>query len=188
MRRASGRRASIEREARARRRPAIVERVRWTRAIPPTATRRLAIEAVPERFDLKRDVFRALAAALAADALLATNTSSLSVAELADVVPHPRARARSAFFQSAGDDEAGRESCTRRRPRDEAIERAFAFVERIGKTRGARGRYAGIHRQSRRATVLPAVDARARARRRVRFRRARRAGARQPAFAWGRSS
>lgn len=39
----------------------------------------LAIEAVPERMALKRDVFRTLEEAAPADAILATNTSSLSI-------------------------------------------------------------------------------------------------------------
>lgn len=42
----------------------------------------LVIEAVPERFDLKVEVFRELEAHVPADAILATNTSSLSVTDL----------------------------------------------------------------------------------------------------------
>ena len=91
------------------------------------------------------------------------------------------------FFNPPAAHEAGRDRARGRRPRDEAIERAYAFVERIGKTAVARRRYAGVHRQSRRASVLSAGDARAAARRRLR-RGTRRAGARQPVFAWGRSN
>jgi 3-hydroxybutyryl-CoA dehydrogenase len=43
----------------------------------------LAVEAVPESLDLKREVFRALEEALPPPALLATNTSSLSVTAIA---------------------------------------------------------------------------------------------------------
>jgi 3-hydroxybutyryl-CoA dehydrogenase len=43
----------------------------------------IAVEAVPERADLKRDVFRMLDALLPAGAILATNTSSIPVTELA---------------------------------------------------------------------------------------------------------
>jgi 3-hydroxybutyryl-CoA dehydrogenase len=42
----------------------------------------LAIEAIPERLDLKREVFRALEAAAPATAILASNTSSLSITEI----------------------------------------------------------------------------------------------------------
>jgi 3-hydroxybutyryl-CoA dehydrogenase len=43
----------------------------------------LAIEAVPERLDLKRSVFEALDAAAPAGAVLASNTSSLSISRIA---------------------------------------------------------------------------------------------------------
>lgn len=42
----------------------------------------LVIEAIPERFELKAELFRRLEAAVADDAILATNTSSLSVTDL----------------------------------------------------------------------------------------------------------
>jgi 3-hydroxybutyryl-CoA dehydrogenase len=50
---------------------------------------RLVIEAVPERADLKAEVLRAAEAAVAPDAVLATNTSSLSVTELASALERP---------------------------------------------------------------------------------------------------
>ncbi len=43
----------------------------------------LVVEAVPERLDLKKEIFRALGAAARDGAILATNTSSLPVAEIA---------------------------------------------------------------------------------------------------------
>lgn len=49
----------------------------------------LAIEAVPERMALKRDVFRALEAAAPAEAILATNTSSLSITDVQDGLARP---------------------------------------------------------------------------------------------------
>jgi 3-hydroxybutyryl-CoA dehydrogenase len=49
----------------------------------------LAIEAVLEDLDVKREVFAQLAAAAPAGATLATNTSSLSVARVAEAVPDP---------------------------------------------------------------------------------------------------
>ncbi len=47
------------------------------------------IEAVPERIDLKREIFRAVDQAAPAHALLATNTSSLPIAEIAASVRAP---------------------------------------------------------------------------------------------------
>ena len=49
----------------------------------------LAIEAVLEDLDVKREVFAQLAAAAPVGATLATNTSSLSVARVAEAVPDP---------------------------------------------------------------------------------------------------
>lgn len=49
----------------------------------------LVIEAIPEDLDLKRDAFRHLDAAAAPDAVLATNTSSLSVASIASATNRP---------------------------------------------------------------------------------------------------
>jgi 3-hydroxybutyryl-CoA dehydrogenase len=49
----------------------------------------LAVEAVPERLDLKRDIFRALLSACPASALLASNTSSLSISALQEGLGRP---------------------------------------------------------------------------------------------------
>lgn len=49
----------------------------------------LAIEAVPEDMALKHRVFRELDAACAPDAVLATNTSSMSITEIASAVKDP---------------------------------------------------------------------------------------------------
>jgi 3-hydroxybutyryl-CoA dehydrogenase len=48
-----------------------------------------AIEAVSERMDLKKSIFQALDAAAAPGAILATNTSSLPITEIASVVKDP---------------------------------------------------------------------------------------------------
>ncbi len=49
----------------------------------------LAIEAIPERLDLKRQVFEALEAAAPETAILASNTSSLSITEIQSGLAHP---------------------------------------------------------------------------------------------------
>jgi 3-hydroxybutyryl-CoA dehydrogenase len=49
----------------------------------------IAIEAAPERFDLKADVFRALDRILSTGAILATNTSSISITKLAALTERP---------------------------------------------------------------------------------------------------
>ena len=58
----------------------------------------VAIEAVPEKLDLKRDLFGKLSARLGPDVLLATNTSSLSVAAIAAGARHPERVTGMHFF------------------------------------------------------------------------------------------
>ncbi len=58
----------------------------------------LVLEAVAERLDVKRSVFGELSAALAPDAILATNTSSLSVTAIAEGIPHPERVVGMHFF------------------------------------------------------------------------------------------
>jgi 3-hydroxybutyryl-CoA dehydrogenase len=50
----------------------------------------LVVEAIPEELDLKQEAFRRLDAAAAPETLLATNTSSLSVARIASAVTRPQ--------------------------------------------------------------------------------------------------
>jgi 3-hydroxybutyryl-CoA dehydrogenase len=61
----------------------------------------LVIEAVAERLDVKRDVFARLEAAVAADAVLATNTSSLSVSSIASACARPERVLGMHFFNPA---------------------------------------------------------------------------------------
>ncbi len=49
----------------------------------------LVIDALPEELAIKRDVFKALDAVLPSTAIIASNTSSLSVTEMATFVSHP---------------------------------------------------------------------------------------------------
>lgn len=113
--------------------PSLLARISWTDAIAPDPQVSIAIEAVPERFEVKRAVFVALAEALAPDALIATNTSSLQVADLADAVPHPERVAGLHFFNPAPRMQLV-EVVRAAQTNDDAIERAYDFVERIGKS------------------------------------------------------
>jgi 3-hydroxybutyryl-CoA dehydrogenase len=72
-----------------------------TGAAPSLANLRecdLVIEAAPEELGLKRELFAALAKACGTEAILATNTSSLPVAEIAAGVPHPERVVGMHFF------------------------------------------------------------------------------------------
>ena len=58
----------------------------------------LVVEAIIERLDIKQTLFRALEAVLSAEAVIATNTSSLSVTAIAAAVRHPQRVAGYHFF------------------------------------------------------------------------------------------
>ncbi|MFT5291418.1 MAG: 3-hydroxybutyryl-CoA dehydrogenase, partial [Planctomycetota bacterium] len=58
----------------------------------------LVIEAVPERMELKRDIFTRLGEATGPEVLLATNTSSLPITEIAAAARHPERVTGMHFF------------------------------------------------------------------------------------------
>ncbi len=68
---------------------AALGRIHWTSHLPDLAAADCVIEAVPEILDVKRAVFAQLDAACPPAVVLATNTSSLSVAELAAATKRP---------------------------------------------------------------------------------------------------
>ncbi len=108
-------------------------RVQYYDTIPTGLTAEVAIEAVPESLDLKRSVFMALANALGSDVLLATNTSSLSVSDIADSIAHPERVLGLHFFNppvAMKLVEIVRGDATS----NAAIERARAIATRFGKT------------------------------------------------------
>ena len=49
----------------------------------------VVIEAVPEKMDLKKSVFKEISELAAVDAILATNTSTMSISEIGSVVKKP---------------------------------------------------------------------------------------------------
>ncbi len=67
---------------------AAVERIREVEALSSLTDADLVIEAVPEVLELKQQLFRELDGFVADDVILATNTSSLSVARIASVTAH----------------------------------------------------------------------------------------------------
>jgi 3-hydroxybutyryl-CoA dehydrogenase len=73
-------------------------RIRCTTDIGDLAECDLVLEAVPERLDLKRDVFAQLDQIVKPEAILATNTSSLSVTEISVATEQPRRVVGMHFF------------------------------------------------------------------------------------------
>lgn len=93
----------------------------------------LVVEAAPEDLELKRDLFARLAEACGPDAVLATNTSSLSVTAIAAGLPHPERVVGMHFFNPPAlmalvEIVAGIESAP------EAIEAATEVGRRMGRT------------------------------------------------------
>ena len=77
---------------------ALLGRVERTDSLAGFAQCDLVIEAIIERLDIKRDIFKALEAIVAPDCVLVTNTSSLSVTAIAAVCGQPARVAGYHFF------------------------------------------------------------------------------------------
>ncbi len=77
------------------------ERLHATTSVEDLAAAELVIEAAPERLDLKRDLFARVSQVCAADAVLATNTSSIPVVALASAVERPERVLGMHFFNPA---------------------------------------------------------------------------------------
>jgi 3-hydroxybutyryl-CoA dehydrogenase len=92
----------------------------------------VVIEAVIEDVDLKRQLFQSLEGLVAPDAILATNTSALSVTQIAASIGTPERVVGLHFFNPAPVlqlVEVVRAELTG----DEAFDRAFAFAQALGK-------------------------------------------------------
>ncbi len=79
----------------------LVGRVTFTSDMADFADCELVVEAVPEHLDLKREIFAALDGIVKPDAVLATNTSSLSVTEISVATHNPRRVVGMHFFNPA---------------------------------------------------------------------------------------
>jgi 3-hydroxybutyryl-CoA dehydrogenase len=77
------------------------DRVHFTSDLADLADCDLVVEAVPEHLDLKRDIFAKLDQIVKPDAILATNTSSLSVTEISVSTQNPRRVVGMHFFNPA---------------------------------------------------------------------------------------
>jgi 3-hydroxybutyryl-CoA dehydrogenase len=113
-------------------RDAAVARLTLTTELSDLAECELVIEAVLEELDLKREVFAELDRVTRTDAVLATNTSALSVSEIAEATQHPERVVGMHFFNPAPvlplvEVVRARESS------DDAVDAAYDWAERAGK-------------------------------------------------------
>jgi 3-hydroxybutyryl-CoA dehydrogenase len=111
---------------------AALKRLTTTTDVADLASCDLVIEAIVEDLDEKRAMFRDLEAVVRPDAVLATNTSALSVAAIAEATKHPERVVGMHFFNPAPvlplvevvrAPDSG----------DGAVDTALAFAERVGK-------------------------------------------------------
>ncbi|AJC19069.2 3-hydroxyacyl-CoA dehydrogenase [Pandoraea sputorum] len=77
---------------------ATMGRLRACNALEDLADCQLVVEAIIEKIEIKRDLFRALEGIVAADAILASNTSSLSITAIAAACERPERVAGYHFF------------------------------------------------------------------------------------------
>ena len=113
-------------------RDAALERLSLTTDLEDLADCDLVIEAIVEELEPKRDLFAALDRIVAPDAVLATNTSALSVSELAAATAHPKRVVGMHFFNPAPvlplvEIVRGEQSG------EDAVEAAYGWAERAGK-------------------------------------------------------
>lgn len=93
----------------------------------------VVIEAVSENPDIKKKVLAGIAAEVPADALIGTNTSSLSVTDLAAAVPNPERFVGIHFFNPPGAMPLV-EIVRGEQTSDETVAKACALAGRLGKT------------------------------------------------------
>jgi 3-hydroxybutyryl-CoA dehydrogenase len=80
---------------------ALHARVRYTTALEDLADVDLVVEAVPESLELKKSIFTRLDGIVGSDTILATNTSSLPVTEIAVATTNPKRVLGMHFFNPA---------------------------------------------------------------------------------------
>jgi 3-hydroxybutyryl-CoA dehydrogenase len=80
---------------------ALLDRITFTTELTDLAEVDLVIEAIPERLELKRGLFQRLDTICGADAIFATNTSSLSVTEISVATSRPGRVVGIHFFNPA---------------------------------------------------------------------------------------
>src|SRR5438874_5069841 len=113
-------------------RDAALGRLTLTTELADLADCDLVIEAVLEELELKRQTFAELDRLTRPDAVLATNTSALSVAEIADATERPERVVGMHFFNPAPVLPLV-EVVRAPRSSDEAVDAAYAWAERAGK-------------------------------------------------------
>jgi 3-hydroxybutyryl-CoA dehydrogenase len=113
-------------------RDAALDRLSLTTGISDLADCDLVIEAAFEDIAVKHELFEAFDATMREDAILATNTSALSVTQIAAASRHPERVVGMHFFNPAPLMRLV-EIVRAQRTSDEVVDGAYAFAQRLGK-------------------------------------------------------
>ena len=113
-------------------RDAALARITFTSALKDLAECNVVIEAIPEKLELKQAVFAELDQVCRPDAILASNTSSIPVAELAGVTERPEQVLGLHFFSPVPVMKL-LELVRALRTSDDAVETGRGLAERLGK-------------------------------------------------------
>ncbi|MFC2167924.1 3-hydroxyacyl-CoA dehydrogenase family protein [Acidobacteriota bacterium] len=110
----------------------VLSRMHWSTDIEKAAESDFVIEAVLENMNLKKDIFGKFASICSPETILATNTTALSISEIASAATHPERVIGMHFFNPAvimklveiirGD-----------KTSDGTVENAKTFAEKLGK-------------------------------------------------------
>lgn len=111
----------------------VLGRIAPTTSLSDLGTAVIVVEAVFEQLEVKQEVFRALDSILAADAVLATNTSALPITQLAAVTGRPDRVVGTHFFSPVPLMQLC-ELVRGRHTSDATLALARTFAERLGKT------------------------------------------------------
>lgn len=107
-------------------------RVHFVSDMERLAAADIVIEAVPERLELKKTIFGDLSRFCRSDALLLTNTSSISITEIAGGLPHPERILGFHFFNPAPVMPLV-EVIRGKKSSEENVQAAYRFAEDLGK-------------------------------------------------------
>lgn len=110
-----------------------MERIEGTTTYDGFGNVDLVVEAVVENMDIKKKVFQELEARVSKDAVLASNTSSLSISELASATKNP-ARVVGMHFFNPVDKMPLVEVIRGKDTSDEAVATVFQLSKKLGKT------------------------------------------------------
>ncbi|MCL2865453.1 MAG: 3-hydroxyacyl-CoA dehydrogenase NAD-binding domain-containing protein [Lachnospiraceae bacterium] len=111
----------------------IISRISYETSMTGLADCDIVIEAVPEKLELKKQIFKELDQIVQKDALLATNTSALSISAISANMKNPERCVGMHFFFPAPIMKLVEiiQGC---RTTDDAAKRAAAFARELGKT------------------------------------------------------